>query len=185
MNIFITSDHGFSTHTGATDLKSYLIRKKLKASNDSDDVVVVQGAIYVKNHDAEKIRQIVTELQKADWVGALFTAGRKPGGSQGMIPGTFSTELAHGTMKGPPISLSPAIGRATPINLVTAARQRSREQPATGRRARLISITLWWQPDRILSGALRWRIPPATSILHRRFVICWELKSIRRWMAVF
>ena len=97
VNIFVTSDHGFSTHTGTTDLKALLIRKKLKESNDSEDVVIVQGAIHVKNNDVDKTRRIVAELQKADWVGAIFTKGRKPGGEEGMIPGTLSMDLAHWT----------------------------------------------------------------------------------------
>ena len=95
INIFVTSDHGFSTHTGTTDLKALLLQKKLKASNDSDDVVIVQGAIYVKDRDPNKARQIVAELQKTDWVGAVFTKGRRPGETQGVIPGTLSMDLAH------------------------------------------------------------------------------------------
>ena len=97
INIFVTSDHGFSTHTGSKDLKSLLIQKRLKDSDDSDDVVVVQGAIYVKQRDLEKTRRIVEELQKTEWVGAIFTKARGAGETEGVIPGTLSMDLAHWT----------------------------------------------------------------------------------------
>ena len=97
INIFVTSDHGFSTHTGSKDLKSLLIQKWLKDSDDSDDVVIVQGAIYVKDRDVERTRRIVAELQKTDWVGAIFTKARGAGETEGVIPGTLSMDLAHWT----------------------------------------------------------------------------------------
>ncbi len=94
-NIIVTSDHGFSTHTGKTRLAPFLVEKGLKASASSTDVIVVDGCIYVENHDAGRIENIVEVLQHADWVGAIFTRGKEPSSDQGSVPGTLSLGLAH------------------------------------------------------------------------------------------
>lgn len=90
VNIFVTSDHGFSTHTGKLDLEELL-----KPEVEAGDIFIVEGAIYVKNHDAKKIRQVVERLQATDWVGAIFTRPVHPGQTEGSVPGTLSFDLAH------------------------------------------------------------------------------------------
>jgi arylsulfatase A-like enzyme len=90
VNIFVTSDHGFSTHTGTLDLPGLLA-----AEIESGNIFVVEGAIYVKNHDANRIRHIVERLQATDWVGAIFTRPAQRGESQGAVPGTLSFDLAR------------------------------------------------------------------------------------------
>ena len=101
MNIIITSDHGFATYGGdphpmkTANVTGLLISKGLKAATDSDDVVVVEGAIYVKDHDAAKIAAIVQALQAMPWVGALFTRGATPEATEGTVPGTLSFAVAH------------------------------------------------------------------------------------------
>ncbi len=90
VNVFVTSDHGFSTHTGKMNLQSLL-----KAEVDSGNVFIVEGAIYVKEHDAARIRDIVRRLQVTDWVGAVFTRPTRAGQSEGSIPGTLSFDLVH------------------------------------------------------------------------------------------
>lgn len=92
LNIFVTSDHGFSTHTGKSSLEELL-----KAEVASGNVFIVEGAIYVKNHDANKVRHIVKRLQATDWVGAIFTRPVRPGQTEGSVPGTFALDLAHWT----------------------------------------------------------------------------------------
>lgn len=92
VNIFVTSDHGFSTHTGKADLSGLL-----KTEVESGNLFIVEGAIYVKNHDEKKIRRIVKLLQKTAWVGAIFTRPIHPGQSDGSVPGTLSFDLAHWT----------------------------------------------------------------------------------------
>jgi arylsulfatase A-like enzyme len=100
-NIIVTSDHGFSTHVGeakqgqSVSLVELLIEKGLKASKDSDDVVVSEGAIYVKNHDLSTISKIVQALQLTPWVGAIFTRGKEPGSLEGAIPGTLSFDQVY------------------------------------------------------------------------------------------
>lgn len=90
VNIFVTSDHGFSTHTGLADLEG-LLKTEVQAGN----VFIVEGGIYVKHGDPEVIQRIVKLLQQTPWVGAIFTRPAKPGQPEGSVPGTLSLELAH------------------------------------------------------------------------------------------
>lgn len=89
-NLLVTSDHGFSTHVGGGDLVKLLIENGFKQSADSDDVVVVQGGIYLKTKDREKVRRIAELLLRQDWVGAVFTESPRPGHPEGFVPGTLS-----------------------------------------------------------------------------------------------
>lgn len=93
-NILISTDHGFVTYAGKDNLTGFLIREGLKKDSVSTDVVVAEGAIYVKDHDTAVIRNIVQRLQAQEWVGALFTKG-KPGSMQGAVAGTLSFESVH------------------------------------------------------------------------------------------
>lgn len=94
-NILISTDHGFVTHIGKQNLTDFLIKEGLKKDKESDDVVVAEGAIYVKGHDADVIQRIVTALHKEDWVGAIFTRSLQKGDMQGGIKGTLSYEAIH------------------------------------------------------------------------------------------
>ena len=92
VNILVTSDHGFSTHTGGMDLPGLF-----KTEVQSGSLFIVEGAIYVKNHDTNIIRRLVKQLQATDWAGAIFTQSLLPGRSDGSVPGTLSFELARWT----------------------------------------------------------------------------------------
>lgn len=94
-NVLISTDHGFVTHTGKQELVDFLVRGGFKQGKESDDVVVAEGAIYVKNHDRQVISNIVEALHKEEWVGAIFTRGLRKGDMQGAIPGTLSFEAIH------------------------------------------------------------------------------------------
>ncbi|EHQ31199.1 alkaline phosphatase family protein [Mucilaginibacter paludis] len=94
-NIIISTDHGFVTHVGKQNVTSVLIEKGLKKDRLSDDVVVAEGAIYVKNHDAEVIKKIVATLQEQDFVGPVFTKGTNPGDLKGWVAGTLAFEAIH------------------------------------------------------------------------------------------
>lgn len=94
-NIIISTDHGFVTHAGKQGVQELLISKGLKKDNDSDDVVLAGGAIYVKDHNKELIQKIVTVLQAEEWVGAIFTKGNKKGDNKGSVAGTLSFESIH------------------------------------------------------------------------------------------
>jgi hypothetical protein len=85
-NIFVTADHGFSTHGGPFNLTALLTARGLAAG-----VKVVGGTqLYVQSGGDEKIRRIVAVLQETPWVGALFTRAAQPGGHAGFVPGTLS-----------------------------------------------------------------------------------------------
>lgn len=94
-NIIISTDHGFVTHVGKQDLSDFLIKEGLKKDKDSDDVIIAEGSVYVKDHDPEKIEKIVTVLHKQEWVGAIFTKARTEKSLKGWVEGTFSFNAAH------------------------------------------------------------------------------------------
>ncbi|MCO5237123.1 MAG: alkaline phosphatase family protein [Chitinophagaceae bacterium] len=94
-NIIVTADHGFVTHTGKQGLSGFLIEKGWKESNSSDDVILAGGAIYVKDHERDRIKKIVASLQKEEWIGAIFTRAAKPGSMKGWVKGTLSFESVH------------------------------------------------------------------------------------------
>lgn len=94
-NIIISADHGFATFIGKTNVADFLIKEGLKQTKESEDVVVSEGAIYVKNNDKAKIQQIVTQLQGQEWVGGIYTKALKAGDTKGYIEGTLSYEAIH------------------------------------------------------------------------------------------
>ncbi len=94
-NIWVTSDHGFSTHTGGVDLGALLKpwAGEVQATGG--------GAIYLRDPSASAAAAIVGVLQRTPGVGAIFTRASLPGGPgnpgnlNGRIPGTLSFEAAH------------------------------------------------------------------------------------------
>lgn len=94
-NIIISADHGFITNVGITGVSEFLIQQGLKQDKESEDVVVIGGAIYVKDHDLVIIKKIVSALQAQEWVGALFTTGKNKGDTNGIVEGTLSFETIH------------------------------------------------------------------------------------------
>jgi predicted AlkP superfamily pyrophosphatase or phosphodiesterase len=94
-NIMISTDHGFVTHKGKQSLGEFLIGEGLKKDKESDDVVVAEGAVYVKDHNEEQIKKIVSALHKENWVGAVFTKPKKKGSMQGWVDGTLSFDAIH------------------------------------------------------------------------------------------
>jgi len=94
-NIIISADHGFISHSGGgQNVRSLLINKGLM-KDSTDDVVMVEGAIYVKNHDPEVIKKIVATLQEQPNAGPVFTRSAHPGDLKGWIDGTLSFEAIH------------------------------------------------------------------------------------------
>lgn len=101
-NIIVVSDHGFGHGIFGVNVTGELIKAGLKASPDSDDVVVASSgqtmALHVRDHSPERIGAIVRYLQRQPWAGVVFTAG-KPGSTgvpvEGRAAGTFALELVH------------------------------------------------------------------------------------------
>lgn len=94
-NIIVSTDHGFVTYMKAENLASQLIRQGLKQDSASQDVVIAEGAIYVKDHDKKKIQAIVSYLQAQPSVGAIFTKEKHPGSNEGWVDGTLSFSAIH------------------------------------------------------------------------------------------
>lgn len=94
-NILVSTDHGFVTYIGNENLSEFLIKKGFKASAESEDVVVSEGAIYVKDHNEQKIRAIVSSLQGQNWIGGIFTRASVKDPLKGFIEGTISFESIH------------------------------------------------------------------------------------------
>jgi arylsulfatase A-like enzyme len=98
-NIWVTSDHGFSEHTGSVDLTALLAPFADVLADGSPRIVAGAGAIYVRDNDRETIAAIVAALQAEEGVGAVFTEAKSPGadegGHEGWVPGTLSFDLAR------------------------------------------------------------------------------------------
>ncbi len=96
-DVFVVSDHGFTTNTAGVDVARALIEAGLKAAPDSADVVLASSgqavALHVEGHEGERIARIVRFVQSREWGGVVFTAGRGAGDPRGTVPGTFSLEL--------------------------------------------------------------------------------------------
>lgn len=87
-DILVTSDHGFTTATGATPLFRLLVDADLKESALSTDVVVAGTAIHVRVGGEARLSAIVRLLQRTDWIGAVFTHDAGDGSGTGIVPGT-------------------------------------------------------------------------------------------------
>jgi predicted AlkP superfamily pyrophosphatase or phosphodiesterase len=110
-DVIVLSDHGFSLHNFRVDATRALIDAGLKASADSDDVVLASNGqsvlVHVKGRDPQRIRRIVRFLRTQGWVDVVFTSERRPAGATGgkagprrktaddtgWVLGTFSLEL--------------------------------------------------------------------------------------------
>ena len=87
-NIWVTSDHGFSTHTGAVDLDALLAPFAGTLPDGSPRVVAGSGAIHVRDGDAGAVAGIVEALQASERVGAIFTRDAR-------VPGTLAFDAAR------------------------------------------------------------------------------------------
>ena len=94
VNIWVTSDHGFSTHTGAVDLSAVLDPFNGTLGDGSPRIVAGAGTIYVRDNDERTIEGIVATLQSLSRVGAIFTRAVRPGSLDGAVPGTLSLDAA-------------------------------------------------------------------------------------------
>ena len=87
-NIWVTSDHGFSTHTGGVDIEALLAPFAARQPDGSPRIVTAGGAIYVRDGDPATIAHVVEALQAAARVGAIFTR-------DGSVPGTLPLDLVR------------------------------------------------------------------------------------------
>jgi Type I phosphodiesterase / nucleotide pyrophosphatase len=95
-NIVVTSDHGFSTHTGELKLAALVAPLARPLADGSPDLVVTEGAINFRGPaGAARVGAVVRALQARPEVGAIFTAPERPGATQGIAPGTLSFPVAR------------------------------------------------------------------------------------------
>ena len=82
----------------------------LKKDKESDDVMIVEGAVYVKDHDAAVIQKIVIEAQAKNGL-AEFLRVKKRRRYEGMWQEPFPLNPYIGIIRNvPPISSSMKIG---------------------------------------------------------------------------
>jgi predicted AlkP superfamily pyrophosphatase or phosphodiesterase len=94
-DIWVTSDHGFSTHTGAIDLNA-LLKPFARSLDDGSPRLVTNGnAIYVRDGDPVAISGITAALQKTPGVGAVFTRESLADSDEGSVAGTLSFHSVH------------------------------------------------------------------------------------------
>jgi arylsulfatase A-like enzyme len=95
-NLVITSDHGFSTHTGTFGLAALVEPFIRRMPDGSPDIVVAEGAVHFRRGaDAVRVAAIVAALQQRPEVGAIFTRPGRHGGHEGVVPGTLSFAVAR------------------------------------------------------------------------------------------
>ena len=94
-NVWITSDHGFSEHTGGIDLAAVLAPFAASLDDGSPRIVAAAGAVYVRDDDPAAVSGVAAALQATEGVGAVFTRGARPGAAEGAAPGTLSFDLAR------------------------------------------------------------------------------------------
>jgi arylsulfatase A-like enzyme len=89
-NIWVTSDHGFSTYTSGVDMARVLGPFARDLADGTPRVVSGSGAVYVRDHDRAAVTSIVTQLQRTPGIGAVFTPAAEAGGLHGRESGTIS-----------------------------------------------------------------------------------------------
>jgi arylsulfatase A-like enzyme len=96
-DVFVVSDHGFSTIERSIDFAVVLraagfnARREFSSAPEAGEIMVAGNGgtalLYVTGHDAEITRKLVDFLQRSDFAGAIFT--RKP------MEGTFTLDKAR------------------------------------------------------------------------------------------
>jgi arylsulfatase A-like enzyme len=108
-DIWVTSDHGFSTHTGGADINAILAPFAGTMPDGSPRIVASGGAIYVRNGDERAIAGIVAALQREPKIGAIFTRPEAANSFLGHVPGTLSFNVSRSNHeRGPQILYSPS-----------------------------------------------------------------------------
>ena len=141
-DIWVTSDHGFSTHTGAIDLDAVLKPFAGTLPDGSPRIVTSGGAIYVRDGDQAAVAAIVAALQK--------TAGRRGDlharGAAGIVRREACRARCRSTRRagitnGPRRFCSRRTGRTRRMRTGCAERSRRAGPPGTAARARGTSTT--------------------------------------------
>jgi predicted AlkP superfamily pyrophosphatase or phosphodiesterase len=96
-DIWITSDHGFSTSTPEANIGALTRPFEGALADGTPRLVTAGGAVYVRDHDRQAITELVKALQRTDGVGAIFTPAPAPGTLEGRVLGTLSFDAIRWT----------------------------------------------------------------------------------------
>jgi arylsulfatase A-like enzyme len=95
-NLVVTSDHGFSTHTGTLKLAELVQPLARPMPDGTPDIVVAEGAVHFRGPaDPPRVAAIVAALQRRPEVGAIFTRSRTSGGVEGSVAGTLAFDVVR------------------------------------------------------------------------------------------
>jgi predicted AlkP superfamily pyrophosphatase or phosphodiesterase len=94
-NIWVTSDHGFATYTGAADVRALLTPFDATLTDGSPRIVNGDTAIYVRDGNRQITSQVVRALQRTAGIGAIFTRAVATGSLDGSVEGTLSFDAAR------------------------------------------------------------------------------------------
>jgi len=88
VNIFITSDHGFTQSTGTLNYGHLMNQADL-----GDHVTRLSSMIWINSGEEAHFRRMVEVLHRDDRVGNVYARPRLENGTEGLLPGTLSTGL--------------------------------------------------------------------------------------------
>ena len=94
-NIWVTSDHGFATYTGAPDTQAIVKAHLVPRGDGAPSIIAGGGAVYVRDRSEETVTAVTTALQHTKGVGVIFTRGTTAGSLDGRLPGTLSFDAAR------------------------------------------------------------------------------------------
>ena len=100
-NIWVTSDHGFSTHTGGVNLDALLAPFAGELPDGTPRIVAGGGAVYVRDGDPDAVARIVEALQGSDRIGAIFTRDGRVAGTLGLADARWDHERAADILYSP------------------------------------------------------------------------------------
>ena len=178
--IWVTSDHGFSEHTGSIALQALLAPYAGVLDDGSPRIVAGANAIYVRDGDRGAVAGIVAALQATEGVGAIFTEAAGPGASEGRVPGTLSFDLARWRHDRSAQILYSADWTDASASSVIRGRRPSSASRGTAARVRSTYTTRLSPAARPCRRARSSRRRAATSISRRRSSICWASTRRRR-----
>lgn len=88
VNIYITSDHGFTQNMGNFRMADFVEQAGL-----TGEVDFIRNMIYIRDNDQDKMKRMVESLHRSPEVGSVYTRPKFEGGDEGIVEGTLSTDL--------------------------------------------------------------------------------------------
>lgn len=89
VNIFVTSDHGYSTYAGG-----FRPGKTLRENGIDDNAFsLVKNMVFLERDDPSLLARVVRAFQCDPEAGNVYTRPLRPGSSKGIVPGTLSTAV--------------------------------------------------------------------------------------------